>query len=103
MQEGEYKLSLWVPLFKADRNKFRDTGFFHRHTVHRARSLHCTFVVGNDAELRAGRHRNDFTGKAADVCFVERRVNFVEQAKRRWTIVKDSKYQSERGHSFFAA
>jgi hypothetical protein len=100
MQEGECKLSANA-LFKADRHKLGNADLFHSHTVHSARRFHSAFVVGDDDELGAGRHGNHFSGETTDVRLVERRVNFVEEAERRGTIMKNSQNQGERSHRLF--
>src|SRR5205085_12318128 len=66
-------------LFEFYGDEFRDTRFLHRHAIQSARSFHCALVVRNDYELGVGGHGNNFVREAADVCFIQRRVDLVEQ------------------------
>src|SRR5258708_6243144 len=90
-------------LFEPDGDEFGHANFFHRNAVKRARGFHCAFVVRDDDELSVGRHGHNLVGEASDICFIKRRVDFVEQAEGRGPILKYSQHQSERGHCFFTA
>src|SRR6266498_2591174 len=90
-------------LFESDRYKFRYAHFFHRHAIKRARGFHRALVVCDDDELGVCGHSDDFISEAADVCFIERSIDFVEQAERRGAIMEYSENEREGGHGFFTA
>ena len=69
---------LTCELFELDGNEFGNAGFLHGHAVKRARGFHRPLVVGDNDELRVRRHGDNFIGEAADICFIEGRIDFVE-------------------------
>src|SRR6266571_2054243 len=90
-------------LFESYRNKFRYAHFFHCHAIKSARGFHGALVVRDDDELGVCGHSDDFISEAADVCFIKRSIDFVEQAERRGAIMEYSEDERECGHGFFAA
>src|SRR5207245_11321822 len=80
-----------------------NAGFLHRYTVEHAACLHGLAIVSDDNELRLAAHLADEAREAADVGFIERRINFVQDTERTWLIAKDGDEQSQGRHGFFAA
>src|SRR6266705_4950699 len=85
-------------LFESYRYKFRYTHFFHRHAIKRARGFHRALVVRDDDELGVCGHSDDFITEAADVGFIKRSIDFVEQAERRGAIMEYSEDERESSH-----
>ena len=67
------------------------------------RGFHRRLVVGDEQELHLLAHLADHRGEAADVGFVQRRVDLVEQAERRGIEAEDREHQRHRGHRLLAA
>src|SRR5438309_2817118 len=88
--------------FPANADDFRNARFLHGDAVEDAADFHRFAVVGDDDELRLRAHVVQKSGKAPDVCFVKRRVHFVEDAERAWLIAEDCDEQSQSGHRLFA-
>src|SRR5437667_4491446 len=88
--------------FPANADDFRNARFLHGDAVEDAADFHRFAVVGDDDELRLRAHVVQKSGKAPDVCFVKRRVYFVEDAERAWLIAEDCDEQSQSGHRLFA-
>ena len=75
----------------------------HGHAVHHRTHFHGFAVVGDHDELSLRAHIGQHAIEAADVGFVERRVDFVEDAEWTWRIFEDGDQQRERGERFFPA
>src|SRR5262249_1387588 len=71
-----------VRALPANADKLGNARFLHRDAVKDAAHFHGLAIVRDDDELRLTTHIADEAGKAADVGFVKRRVDFVEDAER---------------------
>src|SRR5262249_44207479 len=84
-------------------NQLRDPGLLHRNAVEAVRDLHGLPAVRNDDELRLAQHASKHVHESADIGIVERRVDFVEQAKRAWLVLEHAEHQGDGGERFLAA
>src|SRR5687767_13199182 len=82
------------------RNESRDTCFLHGHTIERTCHLHGPLVMRNHDELRIRGHLDDLISKASHVRFVKRRVDLIQQAEGRRTVMEDAQHQRQRRHCF---
>src|SRR5882757_769218 len=75
---------------EADRNQLRDTRFLHGHTVQHGRDAHGLLAVRDQHELGLDAHLLDQVCEASDVSFVERSVDFVEDAEGAGRVLEDA-------------
>src|SRR6516164_9354086 len=88
--------------FPADANKFRDARLLHCNAVEDATGFHGLAIVGDDDELCLRTHVANKAGEAANVGFVERGIDFVQDAEWARLVAEYSDEQRERGHRLFA-
>src|SRR6266481_4293570 len=103
---GSGGLLLWrrrFRFFPAHSDKLWDAGLLHRHAVEHAAYFHGLAVVRDDDELRLAAHLADQAREAPDVGFIERRVDFVQNAEGAWLVAEDGDEQRQSGHGLFAA
>src|SRR3984957_21068947 len=84
---------------EAHGNQLRDTGLLHGHPVKHGSDAHGFLAVGEEYELGLHAHFLDQFGEAADVGFIERGVDFVEDAERAGRVLEDADQQSQRSES----
>src|SRR5579872_4732915 len=89
--------------FPADADELGDAGLLHGDAVEDGAGLHGFAVVGDDDELRLAAHITHEAGEAADVGFVEGRIDFVKDTEGARLIAEDGDEQSERSHGLFPA
>src|ERR1700741_2627355 len=89
--------------FPSDADEFRNTGFLHGYAIEDAAGLHRFAVVRDDDELGLRPQVRDELRETAHVRFVERRVDFVENAERARLIFEDGDQQREGRHGFLTA
>ena len=75
-----------------------DPLLLHGHAVERAGDAHCALVVGDHDELRVTEEILDDRGEAGGVGFIERGIDFVEDAERRRLRLEDRHDQRHGGH-----
>src|SRR6516162_8413102 len=81
--------------FPANANKLRHARLLHCNAVEDATGFHGLAIVGNDDELCLLTHVTDKAGEAADVGFVERGVDLVEDAEWARLVAEYSDEQRE--------
>jgi len=86
-----------------DGDGFGDALLFHGDAVEDVGKRHGPLVVGDDDELGLVRHLFQHFLKTDDVRFVERRVDFVEQAERTGPDFEDGEHESDGSQRFFTA
>ena len=99
-----------LDVFELDADLGRDAGFVLGDAVDRVGFLHRAFLVGDDDELAAAAAVVFDFGELADhrvvdvdIGFVQRGIDFVEDAERAGFGLIDRKEQRDRGKGFFAA
>ena len=95
--------SIVADVVKMHRKNLRDAGFFHRYSVDRLCRRRRFFRVRNDQKLRLGNEVKDCVGESMDVRFVERRVDFVQNAYRALMSLENRQKERDAGQRFFAA
>ena len=85
-------------------HEFRDARLLHRHAVQHRAHLHGSPVVRDDDELRSAPHISaSILLKRPDVRFVQRRIDFVEDAEGARLVAEHRDQQGQGGQRFFAA
>src|SRR5258708_3225950 len=79
------------------RHQLRNPRLLHGHAVQHRRDAHGFLAVSDEHELRLDAHLPNKFGEAANVGFVKRGVNFVEDAERAGRVLEDPDQQREGG------
>src|ERR1700686_3536692 len=87
---------------EAYRNKFGDARLLHGYTVQHRGDAHGFLAVSDEDELGLDAHFFNQFGEAADVGFIERGVDFVEDAEGAGRILEDADQEGERRERFFS-
>ena len=96
-------VSVFTHVFEADRDVFRHSGLFHGDAVKRVGPGHRLFRMGDDDKLRKREELAEDLNEAADVGFVQRGIDFVEDAERAGLAAEDCQQERDAGERFFAA
>src|SRR5260370_16343787 len=92
-----------VAAVEVDADDLRDAGLLHGDPIDDVGLGHGAFAMGDHHELCGCAHLMDELGEAAYVGFVERSVDFVEDAEWCGLELKDPYYNREAGEGFFSS
>lgn len=86
-----------------DADEAADAAFLHSDAVKDVSGADGSFVVGDDDELGVLKEAFEDVEEAVDVGFVQRGVQFVQQAKGAGLDLVDGEEKGDGGHGLFAA
>ena len=102
------RLSLGCDLLgfrQADRHELADAALGHGDAEQAIHARHCDRIMGDSDETGIGLlpHLLEQVAEALDIVIVERRVDLVQHADRRWIGQEDRENQRHRGQRLLAA